>query len=125
MQMSTVFATLPKEVVDHILEYDTTVCYRNGQYINRIPNYDVRYQILKPVPGKFRTSTTMSPNNLLPPQLREISAYIRFDNRNLLLLKQRYAYGKYIHYGFINRGDKYNIKMTDYKMLLPMPDDVM
>lgn len=118
--VSKAFAALPKEIVHHILEYDSTVCFRNGEYINRIPVYDPRYQLLKRIPEKFRTSARIASNE---PEFQEISVYIRFDNRNLLLLKQKYAYGKYIHYGFINRGDNRNIRITDYKMAITNNDD--
>ena len=44
---------LPRDMVDLILQFDGTVVYRNGKYMNRIPNTDGRYAMLltqRPLP---------------------------------------------------------------------------
>ena len=43
---------LPMDIVHHILEYNGTVKYRNGVYINRIPRDDKRYDMLRNLASK-------------------------------------------------------------------------
>jgi hypothetical protein len=37
---------LPQDIVHHILKYDGTMTYRNGKYINKIPNPDENYPLI-------------------------------------------------------------------------------
>ena len=43
---------IPKELINIILDYDGSVRYRNGQYINAIHKNDLRYNIIKPLISK-------------------------------------------------------------------------
>ena len=55
--MSSVFSTLPSEVIARIISYITTIKYRNGKYINSIPQDDNRYNILSKIPKVIKTPT--------------------------------------------------------------------
>ena len=45
--MKLIFEKLPLEIIILILEFDNTVKYRNGKFINQILKTDNRYQLLK------------------------------------------------------------------------------
>jgi hypothetical protein len=44
--MEEIFSKLPLEIVHHILTYDGTMTYRNGKYMNKIPNPDENYPLV-------------------------------------------------------------------------------
>lgn len=44
---------LPHEIVQRILEYNGSIKYRNGIYINQISHDDYRYVVLKQIPRIF------------------------------------------------------------------------
>jgi hypothetical protein len=113
------FSVLPEEIIRHILDYDSSIRYRNGKYVDRIPHYDPRFKTLESVPQKLKTYLTMSPTGqLLSRETQGMSIYICFENRDHLMVVQKYPYGNYIHYEFINRGDIHNIQITEFKMVL-------
>jgi hypothetical protein len=41
-----VWSKLPTDIINHILGYDGTMTYRNGKYINKIPNPDENYPLI-------------------------------------------------------------------------------
>jgi hypothetical protein len=41
-----IFTKLPPEIVHHILTYDGTMTYRNGKYMNKIPDPDENYPLI-------------------------------------------------------------------------------
>ena len=43
------YKRLPKELKNIILEYDGSIKYRKGKYINQISHNDVRYELIKKV----------------------------------------------------------------------------
>jgi len=50
---TSIFSTLPTELVNIILSYDDVIRFRNGKYINRIANNDNRKELLERIPLKY------------------------------------------------------------------------
>jgi hypothetical protein len=44
--MTAKFSQLPLEIVHHILNYDGRITYRNGKFMNKIPNPDENYPLV-------------------------------------------------------------------------------
>ena len=47
------FLYLPMDIVNKILEYDGSIKYRNGKYVNQISKTDKRYEMLLNVSRRF------------------------------------------------------------------------
>lgn len=50
--MKNYWIKLPKELVNIILEYNGSIKYRNGKYMNKISHNDSRYNLLLTIPQK-------------------------------------------------------------------------
>ncbi len=48
--MSSVFSNLPNDILIRIISYTNTIKFRNGKYIDTIPNDDIRYTLLSKIP---------------------------------------------------------------------------
>ena len=44
--LSEIWSILPQDIVHLILTYDGTMTYRNGKYMNKIPNPDENYPLI-------------------------------------------------------------------------------
>lgn len=44
--MQKLFSNLPKDIINKILDYNQTIKYRNGKYINQICNIETKYYSL-------------------------------------------------------------------------------
>jgi len=47
---------LPLDVVKKIIEYEGSIKYRHGRFMNQIPKTDFRYPLLRTIPSKIITS---------------------------------------------------------------------
>jgi hypothetical protein len=50
INMITLWKQIPNDMLNRILSYSGVIKYRNGKYINQIPNDDNRYCILQTIP---------------------------------------------------------------------------
>jgi len=48
-----IWRTIPKEILNNILEYDGKIKYRNGKFINQICKDDERIPLLNSIPKKI------------------------------------------------------------------------
>jgi hypothetical protein len=62
---------IPREIIHIILEYDGRITYRNGKYMNKISDDDVRYEMLRNMPKIIPNQcnglyiTIISPNKII------------------------------------------------------------
>ena len=50
MELSKSFQKLPSDILNRVLDYDGTIKYRNGKYMNQILKNDIRYKIFNNIP---------------------------------------------------------------------------
>jgi hypothetical protein len=48
--MDNVWQKIPQELTDLILQFDGSIRKRRGKYINQIPPYDARYNMIQSIP---------------------------------------------------------------------------
>jgi len=56
---TTILASLPKDIVNHILDYTGQIRYRQGKYMNQIARDDPRYSLLLTMPPKYVCTMTL------------------------------------------------------------------
>ena len=88
------FTKLPIEIINYILLFDGKVIYKNGKYYNKIPQNDYRCIMLKSLP---------IPNIHISNTYYEFSVTVKFTDKKYVLILQKFAYGKYANYMFINK----------------------
>ena len=44
--LAEIWLNLPQDIVHHILKYNGTMTYRNGKYMNKIPDPDALYPLI-------------------------------------------------------------------------------
>jgi hypothetical protein len=65
---------IPPELTDLILQFDGTIRKRRGKYINQIPPYDARYNMIQSIPRP-----KISPNIFLYTEI-EMQYEVQFTN---------------------------------------------
>jgi len=111
---------LPLEIVHRILEYDGTIKYRHGKYMNQIAQDDDRYKILQTIPQIKPFYHHFYYMKILDNRNRNIiycEKHIIFDLDEELSLVATYSNIKYITYIYNNQGFQY--KLTIYKPSTP------
>ena len=91
------FLNLPIDVVNKILDYDGSIKYRNGKYINQISKTDKRYEMLLNVPRKFNWIIENQYYNLIVNWNFVIFITI-YDPEEGRIYFQQYFYGRYFNW---------------------------
>jgi len=94
--MSSIFAKLPKVIINKILEYSRVVNYRNGKYIDSISHDDIRYKTIEKVSRPIRV-------------IESNKCILHLINRKMVDW-----YGYNLTYYFINYADKDGNKYINY-----------
>ena len=117
----------PLEIVNHILEYDGRIKYRNGKYMNQIAQDDVRYQMLLTMPqivpylyytqhGYLMISDTRNKIYCEKTNASYTALFYYGEKTHLIVTKSNTEIVKYI---FISQGFQYNFII--YKPPPPTP----
>ena len=120
---------LPKEIVHQILAFDGRIRYRQGKYVNQIPPHDQRYRILSTIPTmKVYLETSFqddsqeiafgeeSVTKRKNGQPYFMNLRITFSNKKHILCVTKYEFGQQFFYSYINKSNKCNIRIDEYKI---------
>jgi hypothetical protein len=79
-----IYQNLPKELINKILSYSGVIQYRNGVYMNQIPQDDERYQILREIrPSIYNVFDTNSFLVELNYSRNKYTYFIEGNNRHI------------------------------------------
>ena len=85
---------LPMDIVNKILDYDGSIKYRNGKYINQISQTDKRYEMLLNIPRRFHDCLKNMYYKLVISPKFVIIIYLYPDMGKILFMQ--YCCGMYI-----------------------------
>ena len=85
---------LPMDIVNKILDYDGSIKYRNGKYINQISQTDKRYEMLLNIPRRFHDCLKNLYYKLVISPKFVIIIYLYPDMGKILFMQ--YCCGMYI-----------------------------
>ena len=75
---NNLLSNLPVVLVNLILEYSNIIIYRNGKYINRIYNSDIRYDLIKKIPRPIKINNNQYYIGLSEKGRKVIKIYITY-----------------------------------------------
>jgi hypothetical protein len=70
--MSSIFSTLPTDLITNIMLFDERFKLRNGEIVSVIPKTDYRYSLLKSIIPTFHSIATFNP-------LNNTGHYVRYE----------------------------------------------